>query len=219
MNTSKEKQRDPRPASGGTVWFGLLFGCLACGLLACGPDASATSDSIDLPLPGLKADGMIQEDIDGENSPDCMPDEYETRDGHPDNNACRNATRVTSDDIACPLGVCDGFYFHATSHGPGDYDVYALDLVDRWWQSRFAFEVLLTNIPEGEDYDLYLYKGLENCEQGRPIGASFKTIHQGERIRFYGTPGVDDSGLYYVEVVPWKSQPCTDPYLLEITTL
>ena len=148
----------------------------------------------------------------GETLPACLPDKYETSAVRPDNNSCQNASQITGKDPQCDFGICAIYDIRANTHDRADEDFYVIDMLDPW-QFTFGFEAELMNIPDGQEFDLYLYKGLDNCENDLFIGSSLmNNSTQHEEIRFEGKAGVDDSGLYYFRVVPRVSQPCSDAY-------
>ena len=77
----------------------------------------------------------------------------------------------------------------------------------------------LTNMPAGMDLDLFLYKGLSNCQSGTTISASQGTGNT-ETVRFDEAFGTSDDDIFYVRVKNFSAAAsCFQPYTLTVTGL
>ncbi len=99
-----------------------------------------------------------------------------------------------------------------------DYDGYIWDATDPddyyWITPTTASQVtiMLTNIPAGTDYDLYVY--YHDGAQYQQVGASIRTGNQNESVTF--TPPVLGT-KYYIRVYPASGSSSQQPYRLRAT--
>src|SRR5262249_13686990 len=79
--------------------------------------------------------------------------------------------------------------------------------------------ITLDMIPTGHDYDLYLYQGYDNCEARMPLASSAALGDGAEMIDWTENFGSSDDADYYIRVVRFTGQSCTDDYRLTINGL
>ncbi len=79
--------------------------------------------------------------------------------------------------------------------------------------------VELSAIPEGHDYDVYLYRGLAACERREAEAYGISSGNTPERIVWSERFGRDDSGFWYVRVVRFRGHSCTQGYSLRVAGL
>ncbi len=85
--------------------------------------------------------------------------------------------------------------------------------------ARENIVVSLTNIPDGHDYDVYLYRDLAGCEGRDAIAYSANAAGENERIDWDERFALDDSGTYYIRVTRFVGYSCTDDYALYVDGL
>lgn len=132
------------------------------------------------------ADGQIDEDF---------WDEYEPND---------------SIQFAYDLGELNGLdtvlttTYQASIHGAGDNDFFHLYTLDEPYlgADNFYLEVKLTNIPQGTDYDLFVYwdNPDDDVDNIVLVGESTKAGSADETVLVEGRSGPEDGGDYWIEV-------------------
>lgn len=103
-------------------------------------------------------------------------------------------------DALCPSGSCtdDGYdvTITATIDVPGDTDFYVLNVVDLP-SHHFALTARLSDIPDGTNYDLYLYRWDGQSYQALDASTNDGT---GNEVVSFSPSGDGESGRYGVEV-------------------
>jgi hypothetical protein len=84
---------------------------------------------------------------------------------------------------------------------------------------REYINLQLLDIPEGNDYDLYLYESQSKCESRDALAISNNFDNQDESISYGESFGTSDSGTYFIRVVRYSGWSCTDDYTLVIDGL
>ncbi len=74
-------------------------------------------------------------------------------------------------------------------------------------------------IPEGHDYDVYLYPSQAACERREAVAWGIASGNTPERIEWSERFGRDDSGTWYVRVVRFRGHSCTQGYSLRVAGL
>jgi hypothetical protein len=88
-----------------------------------------------------------------------------------------------------------------------------------------SIDVRLENIPMGTDFDLYLYQGLDACllhsdpAQRSPLAYSDNAGSADESLSWSERFGTTDTGTYYIMVVRFRGQSCTEDYALTVNGL
>lgn len=146
----------------------------------------------------------IDQDCDGSDL--RMPDMYEP------NDTCAQCTLVTTD--VDPMVTVRG-RFDSVADGVDCYQFVTDDLGGL--SAIEHIRVGLTGVPVGHDYDIYLYRGYDNCEARNddPGGRSVALGNADEMIDWAESfwPS-EDGGNWYVRVVRWRGHSCTDDYTL-----
>ncbi len=118
-------------------------------------------------------------------------------------------------DALCPSGGCtdDGYdvTITATIDVPGDVDFYTLDVADLP-SHHFALTARLSDIPDGTNYDLALYRW--DGQSYQPLDTSTND-GTGDEVVSFSHSGDGESGRYGVAVRGVTGASCT-PYTLEI---
>ncbi len=146
----------------------------------------------------------IDQDCDGADL--TAPDEFEP------NNSCEQCRRISS-SIDPNLRVTprfdsagdevDCFFFEADDEGS--------------WSNEHVY-VNVTAVPEGHDYDVWLYYGHDNCASGTWIAKGEREGNADERLDWEEGWG-DDDGTYYVVVRRFGGYSCDSSYRLEVNGL
>ncbi len=79
--------------------------------------------------------------------------------------------------------------------------------------------VEVRNIPEGHDYDVFLYPSREACEALDAVASGIASGNAPEMVTWSERFGRDDSGTWYVRVVRYRGQSCTQGYVLHVNGL
>ncbi|MEM9192586.1 MAG: hypothetical protein AAGF12_25650 [Myxococcota bacterium] len=79
--------------------------------------------------------------------------------------------------------------------------------------------VRLTDIPEFHDYDVYLYRGFDDCESNDWLARGINFNNADEELSYSERFGFDDGGDYYIRVRRYRGQSCTDDYTLYVNGL
>jgi len=98
-------------------------------------------------------------------------------------------------------------------------DCYRFTANDSGSVVREWIDIRLENIPAGHDYDVYLYESLEKCDARDSLARGTNTSNADEHISWGERPFNDDGGTYYVRVVRFRGQSCTNDYRLTINGL
>lgn len=77
----------------------------------------------------------------------------------------------------------------------------------------------LSNIPQGHDYDLYLYEDQAACQSQNALALSVNTDNRDEAIDWGEAFGTSDSGTYFIRVVRFAGHSCTEDYRLTVDGL
>jgi hypothetical protein len=170
-----------------------------CGWEDWSPCAGATD-----PTTEICGDG-IDQDCDGNDL--VVDDAYET------NDTCRSAASLGFE----PDGEV---VFGYISSAADEYDYYWFDADDGFSLTN-AEHILVTlqDVPARSDYDIHLYRGLENCEANASIASSALSGDDDESIDWEESYGVDEGGTWYVRVSSYVGASCDDAYRLEVTGL
>ena len=104
--------------------------------------------------------------------------------------------------VGPPLSGIDSYIYNAED--PSDYFWFEAETDQR------ELVITLTNIPEGCDFDLYLYQKEEN--QYKRIRHSIRWGNADEYLEFWPETG----RKYWVRVIPYKGFSSTQKYHLEI---
>lgn len=148
----------------------------------------------------------IDQDCDGVDL--RRPDMFET------NNTCAECTLISTerdpDVTVTPT-------FDSVDDNVDCFKFIAHD--DGVFTGREFIELNLTNIPEGHDYDIYLYRSLDHCVRREILASSAALSNADERI-YRGEDAVwNDGGTYYIRVIRFRGHSCTEPYTLRVDGL
>jgi hypothetical protein len=144
---------------------------------------------------------------------DCNGVEERRADVYENNNTCQQC-RVVS-----PLDP--NVFINATIDSYLDtHDYYCFDADDGINViSSEHIRISLSNIPVGNDYDVFLYRNLDDCISDNSIANSQAINNTSEEIDWEET-GNEDSGRYYILVKPYQdSYQCDQNYRLTINGL
>ncbi|MCA9527441.1 MAG: hypothetical protein KC549_14220, partial [Myxococcales bacterium] len=131
---------------------------------------------------------------------DSCGDCYMLNDGEPDPNVFLNATLDSindRNDYYC-FQADDGF------NAPGFGE---------------SIDITLSRIPNGNDYDLYLYQGMANCQADRRLAFSVAAGSANDEIHWGENVGGEDSGLYIIRVYRAIGYSCSGEYRLDVSGL
>ena len=160
-----------------------------------------------LPAPSDICGDGIDQDCDG--ADDDRPDQYEG------NDTCGTCTLLTPDgetDVDVTLS--------ATLDTINDVDYFCFDTADDWnFGLREVIDVTLTDIPNGADYDIFLYRDLAACQANDPLASSTNSSNEDESLRFSEAYNFDDARRYVVKVSRFRGQSCYSAYSLSINGL
>ena len=84
---------------------------------------------------------------------------------------------------------------------------------------REYIELRLTDIPAGNDYDLYLYESQSKCQARDALAVSDAAGNASESISYGESFGTSDSGTYFIRVVRYSGWSCDEDYALVINGL
>jgi len=141
----------------------------------------------------------IDQDCDGEDLK--QPDQYES------NNNCSSCYWISDEDPEVTLyPTFDSIGMSETGHDLDDY--FCFYSVDNW-NVPFTHEYIkiqLESQPVGGDGDLFLYRGLSDCQNDDYIASSVTVGGANESIEWKESDE-DDTSVYYVRIQNWSSQP------------
>jgi hypothetical protein len=128
------------------------------------------------------------------------PDRYE------DNNTCGSCYSLSSDQVTITALIDN-------ANDTWDYFCFQTD------DSLTPFEsisVSLSNIPAGQDYDLYLYRDVSRCNANDYLDHSDEVAGRSEEVS-WGEGFGDDGGVYIVGIQAYSgSYSCNESYSLTI---
>ena len=158
----------------------------------------------------------LDEDCDGED--ETRPDAYE---GENRNDTCNTCTylNMMNDGQWDPDVNVD---IRATIDNRFDSDYYCVVADDGlnvpgFWED---FEIQLTNIPAGADYDVWLYRSIGDCNDGNALRSGIEPGNRDEDIEWNEDAIGNDSGVYVIRVEGiGPSQSCFQEYLLSVDGL
>jgi len=149
------------------------------------------------------------EDCDGED--EILLDQYDDR---ARNESCMNCTMLNSEDDP---DINQTVF--ATLHNAADIDFYCF-YGDDGVNPIEHVRIQLQNIPNGRDYDVFLYDSLDDCLERNDLANSINPDNQDEEISWRETPVYGDTGWFYVKVIGvGRSQSCFLNYELTINGL
>jgi hypothetical protein len=166
---------------------------------------------------GECAGGMGGAEICGDGiDQDCDGSDLRMPDMHEPNDTCGACvfTTATLDPDTTIMASIDSVDDRA--------DCFAFDVEDNVsWFTLETIEIELSNIPVGQDYDVYLYNSRATCDSRSPIASGVRSGNAPERVTWIERDGPSDSGTFYVRVVPFgsASHSCTQQYSLRFNGL
>jgi hypothetical protein len=150
------------------------------------------------------------EDENCDGTVERAPDQYEN------NNSCGQCRLINPADPNTSLNATIDSYLDTK-------DYYCFDAIDNFNVVFFEEKIILslTNIPNGKDYDLVLYRNLSDCNADRPLASSDNPRGQNEAIEWKEDIINDDAGRYYILVKPYNNTyfQCYQNYTLSINGL
>jgi hypothetical protein len=156
----------------------------------------------------------IDQDCDGEDL--RQPDQFEP------NNTCGTCYVINdTEDPDEPDAPDVNTFLRATMDSRDDRSDYFCFTVDDGFNAiGFGEHILvdLENIPNGTDYDIYLYRSMADCNSGTVLERSVNDRNDPDHIDFSEGIG-EDGGTYVVEVRRAIGQSCDGEYRLTINGL
>ncbi len=144
----------------------------------------------------------IDQDCDGFDI--RIPDQWEPNDD------CDHCPLITND-------VNPNVFLNARHDYVNDnVDCFSFDVNDAFGPLRESLTIILSEIPAGHDYDLYLYRDQAACAASNVLASSAQFGNATETIEHLENLGGDDEGRYYVRVVRWAGHSCTQDYRLSV---
>ncbi|MCA9560594.1 MAG: hypothetical protein KC583_18730, partial [Myxococcales bacterium] len=112
-------------------------------------------------------------------------------------------------------------FLNATIDNRDDADFYCFDAVDNTSIPGFGehIRVMLEDIPNGADFDLFLYRSVADCNANRPAASSTNTGSDDESIDWVEAINVEDGGRWVVRVKRYQGSDCARQYRLTINGL
>jgi hypothetical protein len=145
----------------------------------------------------------IDQDCDGFDT--RMPDAWEPNDTC---TACRLLSTDTDPNVFVNARFDNVF---------DNTDCYSFTASDSLDMESIA--ITLENIPEGHDYDVYLYRNYEDCESRTWLARGINNENADENVRWDERFFLDDGGTYYVRVTRFTGHSCTENYRLTVNGL
>ena len=154
----------------------------------------------------------IDQDCDGKDKE--QPDQYEP------NDSCNTCTWISGiDPEVTYYATFDSKGGQAGGSDTDDYFCFKSEYNFNIWPTAEHLKVELNNQPVGIDGDLFLYKGLSDCQANSPVASAVTIGGANEAIDWQET-GDDDTATYYVRVQNWSDQGnCYQTYTLKIQGL
>ena len=150
----------------------------------------------------------IDEDCDGQDL--IVQDENEV------NDSCDTCTTLNGGEADPEDVVARG-----TIHSGQDRDYYCF-VADDNFSPIFSERIRLSlmGVPEGLDYDLFLYRNAEDCNANNPLAVSDEGPGQPESIDWAEGRPADDSGTFVIEVRGFDGNySCDQAYTLTVNGL
>lgn len=171
-----------------------------CGFNAWGACLGATG-----PANEICGDGLDQ---------DCSGADLRQPDGFEPNDSCDACRMLEETD--------PNVFLNATHDSVNDRaDFYCFTAVDNLSAPGFGehIRVDLLNIPNGTDYDIYLYRSKATCRASTALERGVNSGSADDHIDWTESINVEDGGVYVVEVRRVVGQNCARQYRLEINGL
>ncbi len=170
------------------------------------------------PFDGCRGNVEPQREICGDGvDQDCDGGDQRQPDRYEPNNECGRCTVVRDDDEPDVNVWVEGTIDSVEDRA----DFYCFDAHDGISIPGFTERIVVTleRVPNGADFDVYLYQNDAGCRAGTPLalsragGSADERIEWGERLRD------DDGGRYVVEVRRFQGNVCGAAYRLTINGL
>jgi hypothetical protein len=146
----------------------------------------------------------IDQDCDGVDPRN--PDSYEP------NDSCDQCALLTS--MTDPMITVNARFDSVSDN----IDCYRF-IADDGCCGREYITVDLTNIPEGHDYDVYLYQSYDACVANEPLVSGINNFNADEHLVWGERFAVGDSGTYYIRVRRFRGHSCEMNYQLRVDGL
>ena len=140
----------------------------------------------------------LDEDCDGADL--RRPDAY---DQEAPNDACNRCTYLNGFEAnGNPIPDVNNLTVRATIDHTGDVDHYCVVAHDGFSVIGFNedFEIELLDVPAGQDYDVYLYRSINDCEMNNPLARGINGGNADEDIHWDEDLNHPDSGTYVIKV-------------------
>jgi hypothetical protein len=132
-------------------------------------------------------------------------------DGYEPNDTCGRCT---------PLGEDPNVFANPTMDSVDDtWDYFCFTANDNGLNPLEDIEVRLEDIPNGNDYDVFLFRSQAACVAGDRLAASANAGSDDEYLRYGEAAFSDDAGEYVVGVKRWVGQSCNATYTLRVDGL
>jgi hypothetical protein len=145
----------------------------------------------------------IDQDCDGSDL--TAPDSFEP------NNTCDTCAWISMETD--PMITVSGRFDSVED----DVDCYKFTADDSF--SNEAIAINLSDVPTGHNYDLYLYRDVDDCNDSISLAYSANGDGMDESILWSERIALSDSGTYYIRVVRFRGNSCTDDYSLSVDGL
>jgi hypothetical protein len=142
---------------------------------------------------------------------DCDGNDQRMPDGYEPNDTCGACTLLPGTDLDVTISAS----FDSVDD-PVDCFKFNADDSNSYQEVIF---LQLTEIPANNDYDLYLYANEADCNARVPLASSTALGALPEQLEWGEAFGASDSGTYYIRVVRFAGQSCTQGYRLLIRGL
>ncbi|MBV69921.1 MAG: hypothetical protein CMH52_01105 [Myxococcales bacterium] len=160
----------------------------------------------------------LDEDCDGDDLRN--PDEYDVQ--RP-NDVCASCTYLNGFEAnGNPIPDVENLTIRATLDHIGDVDHYCIVASDGFSVPGFRedFEITLTQIPQGNDYDIYLYRSIGDCQNNNSLDQSLNISNNDEDIHWDEDLASADDGTYVIKVRGvGQAHACYDSYTLTVDGL
>ncbi len=159
----------------------------------------------------------LDEDCDGSDLE--IPDQYDLNDRNDTCDTCTFLNQVRANGERVPDVDTS---IEGTIDRVGDQDYYCVLANDGVDVPFFGenFDIELTNVPQGRDYDIYLYRSVQDCRVHNVLERSLNPSNQDESIHWDEAQPGNDNGIYVIKVFGvLTSQSCDQPYTLSVRGL